>query len=87
MLGRAPRPDEIAAGDVVPGERAGRSRAVQLGLSGRAARTFLESHGIHAVVFDTQSNFYSDGAMVGVRLMVLDEEYDEARKLLKDYKS
>ena len=51
------------------------------------ARTFLESHGFHAVVFDTQSNFYSDGAMVGVRLMVLDEEYEEARKVLKDYKS
>lgn len=51
------------------------------------ARTFLESHGLHAVVFDAQSNFYSDGAMVGVRLMVLDEEYEEARKVLKDYKS
>jgi Putative prokaryotic signal transducing protein len=49
------------------------------------ARTFLESHGIEAIVFDTQSNFYSDGAMVGVRLMVLDEEYDAARKLLEDY--
>jgi hypothetical protein len=48
------------------------------------ARTFLESHGIEAIVFDTQSNFYSDGAMVGVRLMVLDEEYDAARKLLED---
>jgi hypothetical protein len=49
------------------------------------ARTFLESHGLHAVVFDTQSNFYSDGAMVGVRLMVLDEDYDEARNVLKGY--
>lgn len=50
------------------------------------ARTFLENHGLHAVVFDTQSNFYSDGAMVGVRLMVLDEEYEEARKVLEGYK-
>ena len=50
------------------------------------ARTFLESHGLHAVVFDTQSSFYSDGAMVGVRLMVLDEEYAEARNLLEGYK-
>jgi hypothetical protein len=49
------------------------------------ARTFLESHGLHAVVFDTQSNAYSDGAMVGVRLMVLDEDLAEARELLKDY--
>jgi hypothetical protein len=51
------------------------------------ARTFLESHGIEAIVFDTHSSFYSDGAMVGVRLMVLDEEYDEAREVLKDYKA
>ena len=50
------------------------------------ARTFLESHGIHAVVFDTQSNLYSDGAMVGVRLMVLDEDLAEARTVLDDYK-
>jgi len=51
------------------------------------ARTFLESHGIEAIVFDTQSNFYSDGAMVGVRLMVLDEQSAAARELLNDYKS
>ena len=49
------------------------------------ARSFLESHGVHAVVFDTQSNAYSDGAMVGVRVMVLDEDLDEAQALLKDY--
>ena len=49
------------------------------------ARSFLESHGVHAVVFDTQSNAYSDGAMVGVRVMVLDEDLDSARTLLKDY--
>lgn len=51
------------------------------------ARTFLESHGIEAIVFDAQSSFYSDGAMVGVRLMVLDDEYDEAREILKGYKA
>jgi hypothetical protein len=50
------------------------------------ARTFLESHGISAVVFDTQSNLYSDGAMVGVRLMVLDEDFAAAREALRDYK-
>lgn len=49
------------------------------------ARAFLESHGLHAVVFDTQSSAYSDGAMVGVRLMVLDDDLAEARNLLKDY--
>ena len=46
------------------------------------ARTFLESHGLHAVVFDAQSNLYSDGAMVGVRLMVLDEDLELAKRLL-----
>jgi hypothetical protein len=49
------------------------------------ARAFLESHGLHSVVFDTQSSAYSDGAMVGVRLMVLDDDLGEARNLLKDY--
>lgn len=46
------------------------------------ARSYLESHGIHAVVFDTQSSLYSDGALVGVRVMVLDDDYDEARRVL-----
>ena len=50
------------------------------------ARAFLESQGLHAVVFDSQSSVYSDGALVGVRLMVLDEQYDEALSLLADYK-
>jgi hypothetical protein len=48
------------------------------------ARTFLESHGIHAVVFDVQSNLYSDGAMIGVRLMVLDEDFEAAERLLAE---
>ena len=55
-------------------------------LQAELARTFLESYGLHAVVFDTQSNAYSDGAMVGVRLMVLDEDWAEARELLAEYK-
>jgi hypothetical protein len=49
------------------------------------ARTFLESHGLHAVVFDAQSNLYSDGAMVGVRLMVLDEDLELAHRLLTEH--
>jgi hypothetical protein len=51
------------------------------------ARAFLSSHGLDAVVFDSQSSAYSDGALVGVRLMVLDEDLDAARELLKDYDS
>ena len=51
------------------------------------ARTFLESHGVESVVFDAQSNLYSDGALVGVRLMVLDEDLGEAQRVLRDYKA
>lgn len=49
------------------------------------ARTYLESYGLSAVVFDTQCNLYSDGATVGVRVMVLDEDLGEAKKLLSEY--
>ena len=49
------------------------------------ARAFLESHGLHTVVFDTLSNAYSDGALVGIRVMVLDEELPQAQSLLRDY--
>jgi hypothetical protein len=50
------------------------------------ARAYLESFGIHAIVFDAQSSLYSDGALVGVRLMVLDEDLPEARTAMRDYK-
>lgn len=50
------------------------------------ARGFLGSHGVEAVVFDAQSSLYSDGAMVGVRLMVLDEDLSEARRVLRGYR-
>jgi hypothetical protein len=48
------------------------------------ARTLLESYGLQAIVFDSQSSAYSDGALVGVRLMVLDEDLDEARRVLAE---
>ena len=51
------------------------------------ARAYLESHGLAAVVFDAQSSLYSDGATVGVRVMVLDEDFAEAKKLLGEYDS
>ena len=50
------------------------------------ARLFIESHGLTAVVFDTENQGYSDGAIVGVRLMVLEEELEEARAALAEYK-
>ena len=49
------------------------------------ARTFLESHGIEAIVFDAASSLYSDGATTGVRLMVLDEDAPDAAALMKGY--
>lgn len=48
-------------------------------------RMFLESHGLEAIVFDTHSQGYSEGAMVGVRVMVLDEDLDDARELFGEY--
>lgn len=48
-------------------------------------RIFLEQHGLEAVVFDAQSFGYSEGAIVGIRVMVLDEDLAEAKKLLRDY--
>jgi hypothetical protein len=49
------------------------------------ARLFIESYGLTAVVFDTENQGYSDGAIVDVRLMVLDEELEEARAALAEY--
>ena len=48
------------------------------------ARSFLESHGIGAIVFDSASSLYSEGALISARLMVLDEDLAEAAKLLAD---
>ena len=48
-------------------------------------RMFLESHGVHGLVFDTQSYIYAEGALIGVRVMVLDEDLDQATRVLRDY--
>ena len=50
------------------------------------ARTFLESHGLHAVVFDSGLNVAEGaGIAIAVRLMVLEEDFDEAQAVLKEY--
>lgn len=51
-------------------------------IDGEIARTFLESNGIHAVLFDAESLGYADGFPVEVRLMVLDEEREDAAAIL-----
>ena len=49
------------------------------------ARLYLESQGVEAVLFDTEINYFYGGLFMPVRLMVLDEDEDEARRLLRDY--
>jgi len=49
------------------------------------ARTYLESFGLHPVVFDAQTFSVVEGFPNPVRLMVLEEELDEASRLLADY--
>lgn len=52
-------------------------------MAAEIARTFLESHGIGAVTFDGGMNIADSAAFaIPVRLMVLDEDRDEAAKLL-----
>ena len=55
------------------------------GYQAELARAYLQSHGVEAVVFDTQSSLYCDGAITGVRVMVLDEDYADACAALADY--
>ncbi|HKX91692.1 MAG TPA: DUF2007 domain-containing protein [Sphingomicrobium sp.] len=48
------------------------------------ARTFLESHGVQAIVFDSGLNIVEGGGLAtAVRLMVLGEDYEEAVRLLE----
>ena len=54
-----------------------------MSINAEIARTFLESHGIGAVVFDRGMNAAESAPiMIQTRLMILDEDYDEAFKLL-----
>ena len=48
------------------------------------ARLALESEGIDAVIFDAEANsFFGGGGLIGVRLMVLEAELDEAAEILR----
>ena len=49
------------------------------------ARLALESHGVEALLFDTETNnFFGGGGLVAVRLMVDESDLSEARRLLSD---
>jgi hypothetical protein len=47
------------------------------------ARLFLESEGVESVLFDTEINYTYGGLFMPVRLMVLDEDLERARRLLE----
>ena len=49
------------------------------------ARLALEAEGIGAVIFDAEANsFFGGGGLIAVRLMVLDEDLDEAAAILRE---
>ena len=47
------------------------------------ARLALHAEGIEAIIFDAEANsFFGGGGLIGVRLMVLEEEQAEAAAVL-----
>lgn len=47
------------------------------------ARLALYAEGIEAVIFDAEANsFFGGGGLIDVRLMVLEEDLDDATKIL-----
>ena len=46
------------------------------------ARLLLDSEGVDAVLFDTEVSNFMGGLFMPVRLMVLEEDLEEARQLL-----
>lgn len=54
-------------------------------MAAEIARSFLESYGIGAVTFDAGMNIADSAAFaIPVRLMVLDEDHEEAGALLTE---
>ena len=48
------------------------------------ARLALDAEGVDAIIFDAEANsFFGGGGLIGVRLMVLEEDLDEAAEILK----
>ena len=49
------------------------------------ARLALEAEGIDAIIFDAEANsFFGGGGLIGVRLMVLDEDFNDAVAILAE---
>jgi hypothetical protein len=54
-------------------------------IESEVVRSMLLSHGIHAVVFDGGLNSAEGGGLgMQTRVMVLDEDYEEALRLLRE---
>ena len=47
------------------------------------ARSVLAEHNIDSVLFDTEMTWEGMGGIIPIRLMVLDEDQDEARLILR----
>lgn len=53
-------------------------------IEAEVVRSMLESHGLHAVVFDGGLNSAEGGGLgMQARVMVLDEDHEEALRLLR----
>ena len=49
------------------------------------ARIALAAEGIEGVIFDAEANsFFGGGGLIAVRLMVLDEDFDQAAMILRE---
>ena len=49
------------------------------------ARLALEAEEIDAIIFDAEANsFFGGGGLIGVRLMVLEENFDRAAEILRE---
>jgi hypothetical protein len=51
-------------------------------IEAEVARLNLEAEGIDAVLFDAETSHFYGGWLLPIRLMVLDEQLDEAREIL-----
>jgi len=51
-------------------------------------RLALEAGGIDAIIFDAEANsFFGGGGLISVRLMVLDEDFEQAVQTLREDRS
>ena len=52
-------------------------------IEAEVARLNLEAEGVGAILFDTEINYFYGGLFLPIRLMVLEEDLEEARELLR----